>query len=154
MLLQLKRIFDEPGQSAEIDTELTVSELEEQRPYETFAAPLTIKGTVKNRAGVVTLSMTVSAVMEHTCDRCLKAFEREYVHEFTHTLVKAFANGEDEEEGYEDYVVCPDNTLEIGELALTDLSLEIPSKILCKEDCKGLCPKCGKDLNEGGCGCE
>ena len=35
-----------------------------------------------------------------------------------------------------------------------DLLLELPSKMLCQEDCRGLCPICGKDLNEGPCGCE
>ena len=32
--------------------------------------------------------------------------------------------------------------------------LELPTKVLCKEDCKGLCPKCGKDLNLGSCDCK
>ena len=153
MLLQLKKVFDSPGQSLDIDVCVPVAELIELRPYDTFAAPLNIKGSVKNRAGLVVLDMTVKAVLEQTCDRCLKAFEREYVCDFSHTLVTSFSNSEDEE-GYEDYVVCPDNSLDISELALTDLMLEMPSKILCKEDCKGLCPKCGKDLNEGSCGCE
>ena len=153
MLLQLKKVFDEAGRSVEIDETVPAKELNELRPYDTFAAPLTIKGKVKNRAGLVVLDMTVSTVLGQTCDRCLKAFEREYVRSFTHTLVTSLANGEDEE-GYEDYVVCPDNSLEIGELALTDLMLDMPSKILCKEDCAGLCPVCGKDLNEGSCGCE
>ena len=153
MLLQLRKLFDEPGQSLEIDTSVPVGELSELRPYDSFAAPLTIKGRVKNRAGLVVLDMTVCAVLEQVCDRCLKAFEREYVRDFSHTLVASLENGGDEE-GYEDFVVCPDNTLDISELALTDLMLEMPSKILCKEDCKGLCPKCGKDLNEGSCGCE
>lgn len=153
MLLQLKKVFDTPGQSLEVDASVPVSELTELRPYETFAAPLVIKGSVKNRAGLVVLDMTVKAVLEQTCDRCLKAFEREYAYDFSHTLVTSFSNSEDEE-GYEDYVVCPDNSLDISELALTDLMLEMPSKILCKEDCKGICPVCGKDLNEGSCGCE
>ena len=34
------------------------------------------------------------------------------------------------------------------------LTLELPLRVLCKEDCKGLCPKCGHNLNEGPCGCD
>ena len=37
---------------------------------------------------------------------------------------------------------------------LDNLELNFPSKILCKEDCLGLCQRCGKDLNEGDCGCK
>lgn len=155
LLLELKKVFEVTGQSLDIDGSLPVSELEEMQPYVTFAAPVIVKGSVKNRAGVVALDMTVTARLDQTCDRCLKAFEREYVRGFSHTLVTSLANESDEDNSeFEDYVVCPDNKLDIGELALIDLMLEMPTKVLCKEDCKGLCPVCGKDLNEGECGCE
>lgn len=155
MTVELKKVFDVAGAALDIDGEIPVTELAEMQPYTDFAAPVGIKGKVTNRAGVVTLGFTVTALLAQCCDRCLKAFEREYVHTFSHTLVTSLANQSDEDESeFEDYVVCPDNKLDIGELALTDLMLELPSKILCKEDCLGLCPVCGKDLNEGECGCE
>ena len=50
-------------------------------------------------------------------------------------------------------MVCEDNVLELDELVISDLLLQLPTKILCKEDCKGLCFKCGKDLNDGDCDC-
>ena len=34
------------------------------------------------------------------------------------------------------------------------LVLELPYRVLCREDCRGLCPKCGKNLNEGPCTCQ
>ena len=155
MTIELKKIFDAAGTALDIDGVIPVTELAEMQPYTDFAAPVGIKGKVTNRAGVVTLGVTVTALLSQCCDRCLKAFEREYVHDFSHTLVTSLANESDEDDsGFEDYVVCPDNKLDIGELALTDLMLEMPTKILCKEDCLGLCPVCGKDLNEGECGCE
>ena len=155
MTIELKKIFDAAGTALDIDGVIPVTELAEMQPYTDFAAPVGIKGKVTNRAGVVTLGVTVTALLSQCCDRCLKAFERDYVHDFSHTLVTSLANESDEDDsGFEDYVVCPDNKLDIGELALTDLMLEMPTKILCKEDCLGLCPVCGKDLNEGECGCE
>lgn len=155
MTIELKKVFDAAGTALDIDGVIPVTELAEMQPYTDFAAPVGIKGRVTNRAGVVTLGVTVTALLSQCCDRCLKAFEREYVHDFSHTLVVSLANESDEDDsGFEDYVVCPDNKLDIGELALTDLMLEMPTKILCKEDCLGLCPVCGKDLNEGECGCE
>jgi uncharacterized protein len=87
----------------------------------------------------------------------LEAFEREYAYDFSHTLTRVLANGEDGYDGYgeyDDYVVCPDNTLDMNELAISDLLLSLPSKILCKEDCAGLCMKCGANLNYGACDCK
>ncbi|WP_377077376.1 YceD family protein, partial [Ruminococcus bicirculans (ex Wegman et al. 2014)] len=53
----------------------------------------------------------------------------------------------------DDYVVCENNTLDLDELAISDLLLQLPTKILCRDDCKGLCYVCGQDLNEGKCNC-
>jgi uncharacterized protein len=151
MILQLKQLFEIEGQTLTIDEEVSVSALEGTPLYEAFAAPMQIKGTVKNRAGVVTLDYTVKVLLHRICDRCLEAFDREYTYSFSHTLARSLA-GDDEE--YEDYIVCPDNTLDMNGLAMTDLLLELPTKILCKEDCAGLCMKCGKNLNEGACDCK
>ena len=41
----------------------------------------------------------------------------------------------------------------LDEVVVTDLLLALPTKHLCREDCRGLCPHCGKNLNEGECGC-
>mgnify|MGYP001091754997 FL=1 len=46
------------------------------------------------------------------------------------------------------------SVLDLEELARTDILLELPTKVLCSEDCKGLCSQCGKNLNEGECSCE
>lgn len=150
MILQLKQIFEDRKKSLDVDVSIPADELSAFDPYNSFVAPVVIKGSVTNRAGVVILDIAVTAKLDHVCDRCLEEFQREYIFSFVHTLVTSLDNGDDEDE---QYVVCPDNTLDIGELALTDLKLSMPTKILCKTDCKGLCPKCGSNLNEGDCGC-
>jgi uncharacterized protein len=151
MILQLKQLFELEGHAVDIDMAVPVSELQNTPLYETFAAPVEIKGKVSNRVGVVTLDYTVKALLHQTCDRCLKAFDREYAYDFSHTLARSLSSDGDE---FEDYVICPDNTLDLNELAVSDLLLELPSKILCKEDCLGLCLRCGKNLNDGVCDCK
>ncbi len=54
----------------------------------------------------------------------------------------------------DDYIETPDFTLELDEVVISDIILHYPQKYLCKDDCRGLCPKCGKNLNEGDCGCD
>jgi len=58
-------------------------------------------------------------------------------------------------EAYEDAYVLPARgaELDLGEALWEHLLLVAPRFPLCREDCKGLCPRCGKDLNEGPCGC-
>ena len=57
-----------------------------------------------------------------------------------------------EEAGESPYL--SDTDLDADELVCLEVLMNWPSKVLCREDCKGLCPRCGRDLNEGPCGCE
>ncbi|MBP1573228.1 MAG: DUF177 domain-containing protein [Oscillospiraceae bacterium] len=144
MIIQLKQLFDIVGERKELDFVIPSEELSEYQQYE-FVSGIAINGTIVNRAGVVTLSFSCSFTMNQFCDRCLCEFNREYAYDFEHILVRSSSS--------DDFVECPDNTLDINELAISDLLLQLPTKILCKDDCKGLCFKCGADLNEGPCGC-
>ena len=45
-------------------------------------------------------------------------------------------------------------SLDVDLFVSDELYVNMPMQVLCKEDCKGLCPKCGKDLNKGDCGCD
>ena len=54
----------------------------------------------------------------------------------------------------DEYVVCEDSQLDIDELVRADLFLELPTKVLCRENCKGLCGQCGRNLNFDSCECE
>ena len=58
-----------------------------------------------------------------------------------------------EEEDADLYIVLENASLDVEALAAEDLMLDMPSKFLCQEDCKGLCPTCGKNLNDGPCDC-
>ena len=53
-----------------------------------------------------------------------------------------------------DYVLIEDGVLDVEAPLTEQLLLALPTKVLCKEDCRGLCPKCGHDRNDGDCGCD
>lgn len=146
MKIQLKELFDIVGEVKEIDYSIVLDELEEYSSY-SFAAPIAVKGRVENRAGIVTLAVNSDFALNLVCDRCLKEFTREFSFDFTYTLVRSTESDDDE------YVVCENNVLELNELIISDLLLQLPTKILCRDDCKGLCFVCGQDLNEGSCKC-
>ena len=146
MILQLKQLFDITGESKDVCYEIPLESLKQYNKYP-FISPIAITGTLVNRAGVVCLNYSVKFTMKLNCDRCLSEFEREFSYTFDHVLVRSTNQDNDE------YIVCSECLLDFDELAISDLLLQLPSKILCKEDCKGLCFKCGNNNNISHCKC-
>lgn len=128
------------------------SKTPEQNCYSdiTFREPVAIKGKVTNRSGYMTLELSVSGEYETSCARCMTALHKE----LNAAIEKEVALKETlQNEDTDDYIVCTDSQLDLDEVLSELMYLELPSKLLCREDCKGLCPKCGKDLNYESCDC-
>ena len=99
--------------------------------------------------GAVTLEFCITGVLTLRCDRCASEYELPVSCPFS-----AMVSADSEQEESEKLVVAQGNVLDIGELAQMALLLWMPTKQLCREDCRGLCPICGANLNEGECGCD
>lgn len=147
MLLQLKPLFMGEIASFPIDVQLDLSDVEFQGMYP-FVQPVKVEGEATETAGIVTLRMTIAYRFDGQCDRCAQPYSRDGELPAEHILVAAL----DDEEN-DDYVLLDNFRLPIDELVTADLLLGLPSKNLCRKDCRGLCPRCGKNLNEGLCGC-
>jgi len=147
MLMQCRPLFMGEVSSLPIDTELDFSQVEFQGGNP-FRDPVHVTGAVTVRAGVVTLSARVGFVFYGACDRCLTPFTKTYDLPLEHTLVTTLENEEND-----DFILLDNYQLDLDDLVLADMLLELPYKSLCREDCRGLCPLCGKNLNEGLCGC-
>ena len=145
MKINLKQIFDIVGESKSFACEIGLDELEGIKGY-AFISPVSLEGRLYNRAGVVYLDYKASFEICHVCDRCLKEFLRSYELSFEHIVVPSVSNSEND-----DYIVADGESIELNEIALTDMLLSLPTKVLCKDDCKGLCMVCGCDLNESQC---
>lgn len=146
MKINLKQIFNIVGESKDIEYDITAEELSSIRGYE-FCSPVKVNGRVYNRAGIVNLEYSVDFSLTITCDRCLKRLIRDYHFDFDHVVVPSLSSDND------DYIVAESESIELNEIAVTDLLLQLPTKNLCKDDCKGLCMICGCDLNESECNC-
>ena len=144
MILQLREIFQIEGMHLPVSYEITPEELSEVRGY-TFAAPVAVSGEFYNRAGIVTLKYTVSCTLDVVCDRCLTELKRDYSYDFSHTVVPSLQS---EGDIYDTYLVAQHDSIDMNETAISDLLLMLPTKMLCREDCKGLCDICGCNLNE------
>ncbi len=147
MLVQCRALFMGEINHLPIDTELDFSQVEFQGMHPS-PSPVRVVGEITARAGVVQLSVRAKFDFHGRCDRCLTPFTRSYDLPLEHTLVTSLENEEND-----DFILLEQEQLNLAELVEADMLLELPYKSLCREDCRGLCPQCGKNLNEGLCGC-
>ena len=148
MLFELKSVFLNEGYEQTLNEEIDLSKIDIDGVFP-FTSPVSVTATARNRASLVTLMLLCSYDYTRSCDRCGEVFTVREEKTFTHKLAQTLMD-----EGNDDYIETPDFTVELDETVISDILLNLPSKNLCKEDCKGLCPQCGKNLNSGACGCK
>lgn len=148
MLLDLKKIFFTEGEKQKFSLELNMAETEIDG-VNPFVSLIDAKGVVENRAGLVVLVINAEFDYKKPCDRCTTDTTKHMCMQFTHNLAVTLSGSDND-----DYIETPDYTLDLDELLRSDILLELPIKYLCKDDCKGICQKCGKDLNQSGCDCD
>jgi len=119
-----------------------------------FLTPLSVLGTITNTAGYVRMSLTLSVDYAATCARCLEDVSGSFSFDVERTVVTPDMTVGLSEDRIDELVVVEDGFLDVDELLLEVLELSIPFRFLCREDCLGLCSKCGKNLNQGKCNCE
>lgn len=102
-----------------------------------FLSPIKAKASISKSYGAVKVSLKLSSLINISCGRCLKEEKKDFNREieFSYALDKS------------------DSILDLDSDIREEIILDYPIKPLCKSDCKGLCPKCGANLNEGGCNC-
>ena len=128
MLLGLSKIIDCPGASLPFSTGVDLSDLR-YGLSNPVSEPVVAQGTVRNTAGVLVMQRSLDTTIHGVCDRCATAFDRN----------TQFPLERD--------------SADLDDIVRTVFVLNLDSKLLCKEDCKGLCPRCGKNLNDGPCNC-
>ena len=150
MLLGLSKIIDCPGATVPFSTSVDLSDLCFGVSYP-VSEPVKAEGMVRNTAGVLVMTGEITTCIHGTCDRCATAFDREINLPINVVLVTEMANEENEDEW-----VFPleGDSADLDDIVRTVFVLNLDSKLLCKEDCAGLCHRCGKNLNEGPCNCQ
>ncbi len=114
--------------------------------------PVHAIGAVKNTAGVLELTATLTADLLLTCDRCGEGFRTQKVMEVTSLVADHLDNQVGEEN--DEILLLEGNELDLDDALTTAFILDMDTKILCQEDCMGLCAGCGVNLNRGVCRCK
>ena len=150
MLLGLSKIMDCPGATVPFSTSVDLSDLQYGNSFP-VTEPVAANGQVRNTAGVLVMTGSIETTIHGTCDRCAASFDREIEFPIDVVLVTELANEENEDEW-----VFPleGDSADLDDIVRTVFVLNLDSKLLCKEDCQGLCCRCGKNLNDGPCNCQ
>ena len=149
MRLDLRKIIHVPGASAPFEFQMDLTDLEffGARP---ITRPIQVQGKVTNRAGALVLEGTASTVLDLHCDRCCKPYSMEK----NVPLDTLLATELEDEENEDEIFLLDGDDADLDEVASTAFILGMDTKNLCSEDCKGLCSRCGADLNLGPCQCK
>ncbi len=150
MLLGLAKIIDCPGTSVEFSVSVDLSDLLYGNSYP-VSEPVQAEGSVRNTAGVLVMKGLAKTCIHGVCDRCASDFDRLVEIPIDVVLVEELSNEDSEDEW-----VFPleGESADLEEIVRTVFVLNMDSKLLCKEDCKGICFRCGKNLNNGPCSCQ
>lgn len=148
MRLDLRDVILVPDAEKSFQCQVDLSDLEfyGRKP---IVRPVLAQGSVVNHAGALVLNGTARSELDLVCDRCGKEFSREKVV----ALDMLLADELEQEDSEDEIFLLEGNELDLDELVTTAFVLAMDTKNLCSEDCKGLCAKCGADLNLGPCGC-
>ena len=149
MLLGLSKIIDCPGASLPFSVSVDLSDLCYGVSYP-VTEPVVSQGTVRNTAGVLVMTGEITTRIHGICDRCAADFQRDIRFPMDVVLVTEIADEENEDEW-----VFPleADAADLDDIVRTVFVLNLDSKLLCREDCRGLCHRCGKNLNDGPCSC-
>lgn len=148
MRLDLQKIIQTPEATLPFHTQVDLSDhvFYGKRP---IVNPVLAQGSVTNHAGALVLEGTIHSLLHLCCDRCCKEFTREK----TVVLDSLLAQSLEDEEN--DEIILLDGTqLDLDEIITSAFLLAMDTKNLCSDDCKGLCAKCGANLNVEPCRCK
>ena len=104
----------------------------------------------------VELTGSVSALVGFECDRCLTPLSVPVEQSFDLLYVPPLGTGDEHELGEKDLSIgfYQGGVIDVDDLVREQIELALPMARLCSEECRGLCPECGANLNDGKCACD
>ena len=144
MLLGMAQLFGKNGIAMPVLLTEQINDTSDYPDVVEFLQPVKIEGTLKNENEIFVFEAKGNTEVNLRCDRCLAPVRKELCFEikerFAHT-----GRGSEETETFSG------DQIDLTDFVKRGIISVLPMKVLCQEDCKGLCPICGKYLNEGEC---
>jgi uncharacterized protein len=142
------------GEAKKIHFTFPYPEVAEENREVLTLSPVEFDGEAKYAAGLVEVNGTCSFTAQFICSRCLGHFTKSFLEPFNEFFARDRAN-EKEDDGDQDEIHwVEENPFDLVPYCKEVIFLALPYIPICDEECKGLCPSCGNNLNEKICGCK
>ena len=120
--------------------------------------PVNVVLSLDKQADNIRVTGKIEGSLEVDCHRCLRTFSFPLNEDVDIFLIEEERTPEEDEKELEvedlTYEFFDGEVIEIDQLIAEQIFLALPVKVLCSEDCKGICPNCGANLNEEACQCK
>ena len=149
MKLNISSIVKTSGASLDVVFNETIAALSSMVNDFTFSEPVSFNGQLVNHGNALKLDGRLSAEYITKCCRCLKDVNNS----MSITIKEEFVSAENPEADVDTYTYTG-NFIEIDKVLTDNILLNLPIRLVCTKGCKGLCLKCGADLNTKPCECK
>ena len=147
MILDLSKLIKRVEQQYTVCPEFSIYKTNYGEYEILHKEPFTLKIT-KLEDDKIHIEGKVNLTLGIPCDRCLEVVEKDISFDISKDID---FNNEDVEE---DLTYIEGHNIDIDEMLYPEIFINLPTKVLCRDDCKGICRVCGKNLNQGECGCD
>lgn len=154
MLINLSDVLSDQHKTVEETVPFEMEQLQMQ--FGTFAIaskdPVHVVAShVKNKELQIKAETKVNVIIP--CDRCLEDVNHEFLLDFVKYVDLSISDA-DLREGLDESNFIDGYHLDVDKMLFNEILIGWPTKVLCSEDCKGICNVCGQNLNRGSCDCE
>lgn len=146
-MLDLSDLITKKVDRKAIDIELDIKSFTYNSENYAVLEPLTLSGNLFMDNNIISLNAELKGTIQLVCSRCLQKFPYPIDLKIDERFTDDLENRDDEVIFINNYEV------DINEIVENNIILSLPIKKLCREDCKGLCPICGTNLNISTCNC-
>ena len=158
--ISVRMLLNDPEQVITVCEELEETEISYGDMVYPLLKPISVSGAIKPvGSGILRFDGTAETAISMNCARCLTPVDVPIVAEMSQRFAKPpmeGASGKNEDFSLDELdaeLIDQNDRIDLEDIILYEIKLSIPMKVLCKEDCKGLCPNCGQNLNEAACSC-
>ncbi|KRQ86947.1 hypothetical protein ABG79_01137 [Caloramator mitchellensis] len=144
MFLDVSELIRKKTSQKSFDVLFKIDKFQRDDMMVVFRTPIHFKGIAHYDGQIIIVRAKVETMIETICSRCLKPVDYPLEFDFEETFSK--------QQGEDIYPIIEDR-IELDDAIFDNLILSLPLRVLCNENCKGLCPICGQDLNQGQCDC-
>ena len=150
MIVDLSSVIKITGAEIKLDGTVGFSDAEFLGESYRFTEPLKVVGRVYNNGQSLTLEAEVTGSMATECARCLEELEADV----DFTVYELLSQREEGQEETEDIILFDGYEIELDDIIADHFLMNVSGRYLCSDDCKGLCPNCGTNLNNSECDCD